>query len=50
MERPNGGGSFIRQKNGSLIKRTEEAEAPPVPPTTQPDPKTRTPRSTTKDR
>ena len=53
MEKPAGGGSFIRQKNGSLVRCADDPEAPATPPVTQPEPKpaARTPRAaTTKDK
>lgn len=52
MEKPSGGGSYVRLKNGTLI-RAGEVEANVAPPTaTQPEkPAGRTPRAaTTKDK
>lgn len=48
MEHPNEGGSYIRQKDGSLARRVEEPETPAAP--AQAEQKPRPPRATTKDR
>ena len=47
MEHPIQGGSYIRQKDGSLVRRVEEPETPAAP--ARPETKPRTPRTTTKD-
>lgn len=48
MEHPNEGGSYIRQKDNSLVRRGEDTEPPAT--STQPEQKPRTPRTTTKEK
>lgn len=48
MEHPNEGGSYIRQKDGTLTRRSEATEPPAGP--AQSEQKPRTPRATTKDK
>ncbi len=48
MEHPNEGGSYIRQKDGSLVRRVDVAEPPTSSP--QPEQKPRAPRTATKDK
>lgn len=48
MEHPKEGGSYIRQKDGSLIRRADQPETPAKP--AQPELKPRTSRTTTRDK
>lgn len=48
MEHPQEGGSYIRQKDGSLVRRADLPETPAKP--AQPEQKPRTPRTTTRDK